>query len=359
MSSSSSSSSSSLIKEYITHITARCIMDLIPNTTTTIKATMDLTHLPIHQYAHLETTQYNVSQLKLFAKAHKLKQTGNKSELIKRLYSFLKLSYYAIKIQKTFRRKLVYKYLKMHGPAAMPINRALCMNDMDVVSMEPIKDINYHQFISYKDKDELIYGFDISTLHNLYLKSDEDVIKNPYNRNKIPRSIFRDIRALIRLGRILNISFNLNYSDDEELIKHAPEKEVEFKAIALFQSMDALGNYTDPNWFLALNKRRLLLFIKYLIDIWNYRAQLTRETQIRICPPHGYPMHGLNANRLQNEENVIVIKNILLDVMNKFVNSSQDKDNKCLGAFYVLSALTLVSANAAASMPWLYQSARY
>lgn len=342
-------------KEYVTQLAAKCMVNtsLLP----TVKAKNITQHLCIHEYGHLETNTYSLIQLKSFAKAYKLKQTGNKPDLIKRLYGFLKLSYHAIKIQKTCRRKLVYKYLKIHGPAA--INRSLCNNDTDFASMEPIKDINYHQFISYKDNDNFIYGFDIASIHNLYLTCDDDVIINPFNRNKLPKSIFKNMRALIRLGRILNISFNLEHSDDDNDSKHSPEKEVEFKAITLFQCIDALGNYTDPNWFLALNKRKLLCFIKYLVDIWNFRAQLSRETQMQICPPHGYPMNGLNIHRLQNEENVLIIKNILLDIMNNFVNSSPDKDNKCLGAFYVLSALTLVSFDAAASMPWLYQSARY
>jgi hypothetical protein len=41
------------------------------------------------------------------------------------------------------------------------------------------------------------------------------------------------------------------------------------------------------------------------------------------------------------------------------VNSGIDRDNKCLGAYYVLGALTLVSEDAATSLPWLYQAVCY
>ena len=40
-------------------------------------------------YNHILTINYNVSQLKLVAKYHKLKTTGNKEYLKKRLYNYL------------------------------------------------------------------------------------------------------------------------------------------------------------------------------------------------------------------------------------------------------------------------------
>ena len=59
------------------------------------------------------------------------------------------------------------------------------------------------------------------------------------------------------------------------------------------------------------------------------------------------------------EPNIEKIKQTALDILEKFVNTGIDKDNKSLGAYYVLGALTLVNENAAASLPWLYQSVSY
>jgi hypothetical protein len=50
---------------------------------------------------------------------------------------------------------------------------------------------------------------------------------------------------------------------------------------------------------------------------------------------------------------------LILHVLEKFVNSGADTDNKSLGAYYVLGALTLVNENAATSLPWLFQSVSY
>ena len=42
--------------------------------------------------------------------------------------------------------------------------------------------------------------------------------------------------------------------------------------------------------------------------------------------------------------------------MESLVKNGITEEDKSLGAFYVLSALTLVNNDAADSLPWLYQS---
>jgi len=271
-----------------------------------------------------------------------------------RVYTFLYFSYYIIKIQKIFRRFLAKKYIMLHGPAVL--NRKLCTNTDDFISMEPIEEINYRQFISYKDIDGFIYGFDITSLHNLFIKS-ADKIRNPYNRNLIPDTLFKDIRALIRYSKILKININLNFEDDT--IKVSNEKAIELKAITLFQQIDSLGNYSNANWFLSLNRNQVIKFIRELMDIWQYRAQLPTQTKRNICPPIGDPFRNLNIQYVNTEQNLWNVKKIILDIMEKFVNSGIDKDSKALGAYYVLGALTLVNTEAATSLPWLFQSVNY
>ena len=45
-----------------------------------------------------------------------------------------------------------------------------------------------------------------------------------------------------------------------------------------------------------------------------------------------------------------------LSVMEKMVTSADDKENRCLGAYFVLGALTLVSYEASNAMPHLYHA---
>ena len=99
--------------------------------------------------------------------------------------------------------------------------------------------------------------------------------------------------------------------------------------------------------------------VRELCDIWNYRAQLANETKRNICPPNGDPFRNLSMPYIHTEQNMSNVKKIILEVLEKLVNSGADKDSKALGAYYVLGSLTLVNESAATSLPWLFQSFGY
>jgi hypothetical protein len=48
-----------------------------------------------------------------------------------------------------------------------------------------------------------------------------------------------------------------------------------------------------------------------------------------------------------------------VQIIENLVKSAIDVDNKTLGSFYVLTALTLVSQPAREAMPWLYEAGVY
>jgi hypothetical protein len=251
---------------------------------------------------------------------------------------------------------IVKKYKKLHGPAVL--NRKLCNNAFDFITMEPIEEINFHQFLSYKDLDGFIYGFDIISLHNLFLKSkDIESVRNPYNRNLIPESVIKLIKSIIRLSRIIKIHINVHFEDESKNISN--EKSIELRALSLFQNIDELGNYSNSEWFLSLNRTQLIKFVRELNDIWNYRVQITNEMKRNICPPNGNPFRNLNIPYLHTESNIINVKKVIMEVLEIIVNSGIDRDCKALGAYYVLGALTLVNEQCAISLPWLFQSFSY
>jgi hypothetical protein len=222
--------------------------------------------------------------------------------------------------------------------------------------MESIEEINFHQFISYKDEDQFIYGFDITSLFNLISKGG-NTIKNPYNRNLIPEYILKNVKLIIRLSKILKIPIVLNLEDDTQNI--SSEKVIELRVLSLFQNIDALGNYSNPQWFLSLERQQIFKLIRELADIWNYRAQLTIDIKRNICPPNADPFRNLSMSYINTEININNIRKVVLEVLEKLVNNGIDKDSKSLGAYYVLGALTLVNTDAAISLPWLFQSVSY
>jgi len=312
----------------------------------------------IYNYNSITQYNYNVNQLKTFIKYYnekyyKQKISGNKKELTKRIYSVLYLCSNIIKIQKNFRGFLRRKYNQLHGPAYK--ERKLCTNSCDFVTMEELNEINLDQFISYTDIDGFIYGFDINSLYNMVTKHKET--KNPYNRNNIPDIVLKNIKNLVRFSKALDINLNLTIEDDTKNI--SSEKVIELRTLTLFQEIDSLGNYSNPQWFLSLNKNNIIKLIRELIDIWNYRAQLSIEVKRSICPPNGDPFRNLSLYYIQSEQNMNNIRKVVLEVLEKMVNSGIDRDSKSLGAYYVLGGLTLVNVEAATALPWLYQSVCY
>jgi len=296
---------------------------------------------------------YNIKQLKQIAKEHKLKITGNKQQLVSRIYSYLYLSNIVIKVQKIMRGHLARKYNNIHGPAFK--KRELCTNTFDFLSMDELTNIPNEQFFSFKDEDGFIYGFDILSLHNLIYKCN-GAVKNPFNQKPLSSKVIENFRSLLRLSRVLKINILTEISDVTKEV--SDKKSVELRALTLFQNIDALGNYSNAQWFLTLNRNQLIKFLRELVDIWQYRANLSNETKRNICPPLGNPFHRLpNFNILQTLESLDDVRKIILEVLEKMVNTGIDKDNKCLGAYFVLGAITLVNNDAATSLPWLFEAA--
>ena len=105
-------------------------------------------------------------------------------------------------------------------------------------------------------------------------------------------------------------------------------------------------------------KPQLIKLIRELADIWNYRASLTSQVKIAICPPHGNPFSGINIHHLNNQ-NAQTLKINILNIFDNLISKSPERNNQSLGAFYILGSLTLVSQNAANALPWLYESVFY
>lgn len=308
----------------------------------------------INNYNNLIKYNYNIQQLKTFAKHYKLKIGGTKKDLIMRIFIFLQLSYYTTKIQKVFRGSLQRIFNKLHGPAYK--NKKICTNDTDFITMENLDELDLNQFFSYKDVDGFIYGFDIASIYNLiYIKNNsKKSCQNPYNRNNIPSEVLINIKILIKIGKILNKYIYLEIQDDPLIISN--EKVIELRALSLFQNINALGNYSNSEWFLSLSRPNLIKFVRELTDIWNYRAQLSTEVKNKICPPNGSPFRNLSIPYIHTETDINNVKKVILEVLEKFVNTGVDTDSKSLGAYYVLAALTLVNIDASISLPWLFQS---
>lgn len=302
-----------------------------------------------YEYNNIITFNYNTKQLKKILKQYKQPVSGNKEILIYKCYNFLKLSFFCQKIQKKFRYYIFRKYVYISGAGYK--NYSLCTNQTDFLTLEKLETIKKRNFFSFQDEDKFIYGFQFSSIYNLLIKEAHP--KNPYNRNPFPKNILENIKIKIRYSKLLNLDIEKNIDEDKDLAN-----KLKFRVIAAFHKMDELGNYTNAEWFMKLEKFELIKFLREILDIWQYRAQLTNEIKRRICPPIGDPFYGFKIGGFINKTTNYIKKKSICIIEN-FINKGIDDHAKCLGAFYVLGALTLVSRDAASALPWLYESMRH
>ncbi len=338
------------------------------------------------------------SSMKREAKAsiksvHDFTLMGTKQVLLNRLMRYLMQDLQAIQIQRVIRGIYVRNAIKLRGLALK--NRKICVNDTDFYSLEPLENIHYLDFFSYTDDKQFTYGFDIDSLYT-YLKRKSRRVLNPYNRDNMDK-IVKDIRKLERLTKIINTHFvpeeraivvkatvkhsarrnsptsviannsrtrrqqntdnNTNYNNTVmiEYIRSIRIKPFMERARLLFMEIDQLGNYTQYQWFTELDRRNCLRFYRILRDIWTYRAQIPTSIKNKICPlwdPFIVVSNSMNLPEL-SLQNVL---NICLSVMEDMVYSGIDTEYKTIGAFHVLTALTVVNQEARTNMPWLYES---
>ena len=303
------------------------------------------------EHNHIFAYNYGVKQLKKICKHYKLKQSGNKPELLKNIFNYLYLSSKIILFQAKYRGYLVNRYCRVSGPACL--KRKICVNDTDFISLDPIDNISFYQFFSYNDENNHIHGFDIKSLNNWMLKQKKKVT-NPYTRNVIPNDIINNMKLFIRLSKLLGFPLDIHISPHQPIQTNGT---YETRVVNVFQTIDDLGNYTNPDWFLSLSRFQKTRFIRELYDIWFYRLELTNDIRRNICP-RGNPFRRFALN-LQIDIIAVsedILNKFILSVIEEFVYYGITDEFKNLGASYILTALTLVNQDVANALPWLYHS---
>ena len=301
-------------------------------------------------YNIFKSNNYTVISLRSFCKNFKLKISGTKLELQKRIYEYLLNSHVANIIQKYFRKYLYKKYNKLLGPGFK--NKNKCKNTTDFFTLELLTDINDDQFFSFEENDN-IWGFNIISIYNLFVKNKNKDVLNPYTREEINNNVFNSIKQFIKISKILNKNINITLNNED--VSLSCKKRNEIKCLEIFQTINELGNYANHYWFLNLSRIKIIKFIRELRDIWEYRAELSTDKKCKICYPNGNPFRHCDILRINNLNYVQLQKNALR-IIHQFITTGISPEYSNLGAYYVLAALTLVSEPAAESLPWLFQS---
>ena len=344
------------------------------------------------EYEKMRHVKYSLADLRMLCSHYCIKKSGTKPELTQRIYTFLKQTYYIVRIQRIFRRFISDKYRTLCGPGYLHITN--CVNDTDFYTFDKLSNIRPIELFTYQDNDDKIYGFHIASIFHLIISSYPN-ITNPYNRSVIPSRVIKNVYEKLIYGTLLGfrVSVKLDDNDDDDTSMDSGvggggggggvgvggagagggagggvggvsggltrEKQEELFIVDLFQHINTLGNYSDSEWFIALQRAELIRFIRNIHDIWHYRANLTQEMKERICPPSGNPFVLHNAQVNLNVLTLLTdpeIRTICVSIIDRMVRRGVSREDQCLGAFYVLATLTIVNQDARNAMPWLYEA---
>jgi hypothetical protein len=346
------------LEEYLHFLHQKCEKRMPFSTKNKEKIMEDSPHIPTpNQPFSLFENNYNLNQVRYFAKSYRLKISGNKKELLSRVFSFLFLSNHAICIQKHIRGYFVRTYIKKKGKSVYPSFRVCCNNPWDFLTLDKMQDISFDQFFSFKDKDGFVYGFDILSLQNLILKTPPNSVGplNPYNRIPFSVDVLTTLEQVLKRAKMLKRPIQVDIENVLTLV--SKKKSLQLQILNLCQTMDSLGNYSNPEWFFSLGRNQWIRFLAELRDIWEYRAQLSDENKRLICPPLGDPFVSLHS-QFTNETTTHIenLQQCILPILEKIIGTGVTQENQVLGCFYVLGALTMVSGEVANALPWLFEN---
>lgn len=253
----------------------------------------------------------------------------------------------------------IQRWWRLHGRIRMFIRqgpakwlRGISTNDTDFYSMEDISGLSGENLFSFVENDKLVYAFDIRSIASLFEKHDISGNPiNPYTRQVFSEKIIKKAKNYIRWCRKKNVDTRWAPIDAEN-----PEQKFKLKVIDLFQKIDELSYYTNPDWFLSLSADNLRCFYVELHDIWFHRAELTQEMRYTIIPPPAYPFK-YSIREIVAQKSIDFLRKVDMEMIRMFIEASPHRSDRVLGAMYIVTVLTLVNKKCRDTYPWLYESA--
>jgi len=339
------------------------------------KTTLDIVNHPIFKAAEYDSIHEKLSSahLKFLCTKYGLKTSGTKPVIATRARKYCMESHFGTRLQRVFRGHLSRTYICRHMLLPEYSRPSEFVNDTDFYTMDEFGDLPHYQVFTFKDDaDNKLYRCNIASFFKL-MKSAFTKDKlcaaanglcyevpttatNPYTRVPITLHTVRLFFNKLRFCRILKYPVYTEFQEDEL----TPQQALDARILEVFQDINKLGNYADSEWFASLKHLQYIWFIQELYDIWAYRAELSMQVKMQICPPYGQMFPSVTNGILMIHEMRTApfqrVREVCISTCERFVRTGVTQDDRYLGASYVLSALTLVSPKAREALPWLYQS---
>ena len=252
----------------------------------------------------------------------------------------------AKKIQLTWKRLAPLRRYRLQGPAMNAPD--LATNTTELYTLEPISAIPNTYFISFADECKRIWVFDIRTL--VHSMATGFPSQNPYNRGEFTTSIKNIIHK--RIAWLRARKYNILHVNTDIL---TPQQAWNQAVLDIFLKIESLGYYVSCEWYHTMNVQDHYIFYKRLFELWNSRLELSRAQKELIIPGHMSggqrifrfdPVECLHKAKAWWEK-----KNLAL--IEAFITRAADKEQRKLGAMYVLMALVQASTTAARALPWI------
>ena len=256
----------------------------------------------------------------------------------------------AKKLQVWWRRMRGQYMIRRRGLAYY--ERSITTNDTEFFSTDAMKDISGIMFYSYKDTDGHYYGFDLRSINTVIYRArvDGEPPQNPFTRSPLSRDVIQQVTQLIRF--IGKHGFPTEWAP---LTPPTPEQQWRMKIVDLFNKINELNYYSSPDWFIGLDVVGHRKFYAELHGIWTHRAGLSAAQKHLIVPNYTqrlfrHPPWALGDQTLE------AMQKINMGIVRLMITSAEDRNDRIVGAMYVVSGLTLVNEAARSAYPWLYES---
>lgn len=171
--------------------------------------------------------------------------------------------------------------------------------------------------------------------------SNKEPALNPFNRAALP-PLF--LRRLARHG--VKGGWTTMKAPTEE-------QQLSLACTDVFRAIEDLGYYTDPTWFMDLDRIHLQRLYMELADIWFHRAGLSPIDKLRICPAPTQPFPMTVQGSLASSQKAL--RHLLLRTLRAFVTAAPSRADNQTGVMYVLGALSLVSPGCQVAYPWMHE----